>query len=159
MGGQFVKPYQHLFWISVVLMPLTRVPPRAALHREAHGRYFSRPSQSRGTSMVVTVNRAPGHGHGLLVMAALYLVLVIGEFLTFYGQLYLTMMVAQYSLSDLRLALFERVEKLPMAFFDRTPIGRLVSRISTDIDAINDMFASGSLTIFIRFPDLAESRQ
>ena len=84
-------------------------------------------------------------------MGALYLMLVLGEFATFYGQFYLTMMVAQYSLSDLRLALFRHVEHLPMAFFDRTPIGRLVSRISTDIDAINEMFASGSLTIFIDF--------
>ena len=53
-----------------------------------------------------------------------YLVLVLGEFATFYGQFYLTMMVAQYSLSDLRLALFQHVEQLPMAFFDRTPIGQ-----------------------------------
>ena len=87
--------------------------------------------------------------HGLLVMGALYLLLVLGEFATFYGQFYLTMMVAQYSLSDLRLALFQHVERLPMAFFDRTPIGRLVSRMTTDIDAINEMFSAGSLTLFI----------
>jgi ATP-binding cassette, subfamily B, multidrug efflux pump len=58
-------------------------------------------------------------------------------------------MVAQYSLSDLRQALFDHVERLPMSFFDRTPIGRLVSRMTTDIDAINDAFASGSLTVFV----------
>ena len=149
---QFVKPYQHLFWISVALMPLNSAfllaqPYIVKLtvdiflaHRKVAAPKWLSPLLARG-----------GLGHGLMVMAALYLVLVIGEFLTFYGQFYLTMMVAQYSLSDLRLALFERVEKLPMAFFDRTPIGRLVSRISTDIDAINDMFASGSLTIFIDF--------
>ena len=66
-----------------------------------------------------------------------------GEFSSFYGQFYLTMMVAQYSLSDLRLALFSHVERLPMAFFDRTPAGRLVSRMTTDIDAINEMFSAG----------------
>src|SRR5260370_32092279 len=59
------------------------------------------------------------------------------------------MMVAQYSLADLRLALFRKVERLPMSFFDRTPVGRLVSRMTTDIDAINDMFAAGSLTLFM----------
>ncbi|MGH7950031.1 MAG: ABC transporter ATP-binding protein, partial [Candidatus Binataceae bacterium] len=52
-------------------------------------------------------------------------------------------------LSDLRLALFQRVERLPMPFFDRTPVGRLVSRMTTDIDAISEMFGAGSLTIFI----------
>src|SRR5260370_13958495 len=57
------------------------------------------------------------------------------------------MMVAQYSLADLRLALFRKVERLPMSFFDRTPVGRLVSRLACDIDAISDMFAAGSLTL------------
>ena len=78
-----------------------------------------------------------------------YALLLIGDFTTFYGQFYLTMMVAQYSLSDLRLALFRHVERLPMAFFDRNPVGRLVSRMTTDIDAINEMFGSGSLTLLM----------
>jgi len=43
-------------------------------------------------------------------------------------------MVAQYSLSDLRLAVFNHVERLPMSFFDRTPVGRLVSAMTTDIE-------------------------
>jgi ATP-binding cassette subfamily B protein len=149
---QFVKPYQRLFWISALLMPLNSVFALAQpyivkltidiflAHRKVAPPRWLAP-------MIARV----GAGHGLFVMGAMYLVLVLGEFATFYGQFYLTMMVAQYSLSDLRLALFQHVEKLPMAFFDRTPIGRLVSRISTDIDAINDMFASGSLTIFIDF--------
>ena len=63
------------------------------------------------------------------------------------------MMVAQYSLSDLRLALFRHVEQLPMAFFDRNPVGRLVSRMTTDIDAINEMFGSGSLTLLMDLLD------
>jgi ATP-binding cassette subfamily B protein len=97
--------------------------------------------------LAVLFNVSPGHG--LFVMGLLYLLLVIGEFGFFYGQFYLMMMVAQYSLSDLRLALFRKVERLPMSFFDRTPVGRLVSRMTTDIDAINDMFAAGSLTLFM----------
>ena len=78
-----------------------------------------------------------------------HLLLVAGEFSTLYGQSYLTMMVAQYSLSDLRMALFNHVERLPMSFFDRTPTGRLVSRMTTDIDAITEMFSAGSLTLLI----------
>jgi ABC-type multidrug transport system fused ATPase/permease subunit len=45
--------------------------------------------------------------------------------------------------------LFRKVERLPMSFFDRTPVGRLVSRMTTDIDAISDMFGAGSLTLFM----------
>ncbi len=149
---QFVKPYQHLFWLSVLLMPLNSVfalaqPYIVKLTIDIFLAHRKVTPPRWLTPMIAKV--APNHG--LFVMGALYLVLVLGEFATFYGQFYLTMMVAQYSLSDLRLALFQRVEQLPMAFFDRTPIGRLVSRISTDIDAINEMFASGSLTIFIDF--------
>jgi ATP-binding cassette subfamily B protein len=94
-------------------------------------------------------------GHGLLVMGAIYLVLLTGEVSSFYAQFYLTMVVAQRSLSDLRVALFRHIERLPMAFFDRTPAGRLVSRMTTDIDAINEMFSAGSLTLFIDFLTLA----
>jgi len=149
---QFVKPYQHLFWLSVLLMPLNSVfalaqPYIVKLTIDIFLAHRKVTPPRWLTPMIAKV--APNHG--LFVMGALYLVLVLGEFATFYGQFYLTMMVAQYSLSDLRMALFQRVEQLPMAFFDRTPIGRLVSRISTDIDAINEMFASGSLTIFIDF--------
>jgi ATP-binding cassette subfamily B protein len=153
---QFVKPYQHLFWISALLMPLNSAFALAQPYivKLTIDIFLAHRKVTPPRWLAGFIARA-GAGHGLIVMAALYLVLVLGEFATFYGQFYLTMMVAQYSLSDLRLALFQHVEKLPMAFFDRTPIGRLVSRISTDIDAINDMFASGSLTIFIDFITLS----
>jgi ATP-binding cassette, subfamily B, multidrug efflux pump len=145
----FVRPYQRLFWLSVVLMPLNSAFALAQPYvikltidiflarRRTAPPHWLRPLL------------AVGHGRGLGVMGALYAVLLIGEFATFYGQFYLTMMVAQYSLSDLRHAQFCRVSRLPLAFFDRTPVGRLVSRITTDVDAINEMFSAGSLTLFI----------
>ena len=104
--------------------------------------------ERRPPAWLAMLLRAAG-GHGLFVMGGLYLALVICEFGAFYAQFYLMMMVAQFSLSDLRMALFRKVERLPMSFFDRTPVGRLVSRMTTDIDSINDMFSAGSLTIFI----------
>jgi ATP-binding cassette subfamily B multidrug efflux pump len=149
---QFVKPYQHLFWMSAVLMPLNSAFALAQPYIvKLTIDIFLAHRKVMPPKWLVGIIASVAPNHGLFVMGALYLILVLGEFATFYGQFYMTMMVAQYSLSDLRLALFQRVEQLPMAFFDRTPIGRLVSRISTDIDAINDMFASGSLTIFIDF--------
>jgi ATP-binding cassette subfamily B multidrug efflux pump len=146
---RYVRPYRGLFLLSVVLMPLNSafaltqpyiiqliIDLFLAHHRVAPPHWLMRLFASSG-------------GPTLLKMGGIYLVLVIGEFATFYGQFYLTMMVAQYSLSDLRLAAFNHVERLPMAFFDRTPVGRLVSRMTTDIDAISEMFGSGSLTMFI----------
>src|SRR5216683_5130913 len=147
----YVHPYRRLFFLSVVLMPLNSMFALAQpyiwkltidlflTHNRAVPPRWLRP-----------VLEAFG-SHGLLAMGFVYLLLVLGEFSTFYGQFYLTMMVAQYSLSDLRMALFKHVERLPMSFFDRTPAGRLVSRMTTDIDAINEMFSAGSLTLFMDF--------
>src|SRR5262249_5092946 len=84
-----------------------------------------------------------------LPMGALFFCLGCGGVVFASTPFFLSMMVAQYFLSDLRLALFNHVERLPMSFFDRTPIGRLVSRMTTDIDAINEMFGAGSLTMFM----------
>jgi ATP-binding cassette, subfamily B, multidrug efflux pump len=144
----YVHPYRRLFFLSVVLMPLNSMFALA------------QPYIWKLTfDLFLTHNRAVPPGwlrpllnafgsHGLLAMGFVYLLLVAGDFSTLYGQSYLTMMVAQYSLSDLRMALFKHVERLPMAFFDHTPTGRLVSRMTTDIDAINEMFSAGSLTMF-----------
>jgi ATP-binding cassette subfamily B multidrug efflux pump len=144
----YVRPYRRLFFLSAVLMPLNSLFALAQPY-----------IWKLTIDLFLTHNRAVPPGwlrpllgafgsHGLLTMGFVYLLLVAGDFSTFYGQSYLTMMVAQYSLSDLRMALFKHVERLPMAFFDHTPTGRLVSRMTTDIDAINEMFSAGSLTMF-----------
>src|SRR5579859_6483429 len=147
----YIHRYQRLFWLSVVLMPLNVMFMLAqpyifkltidiflVAHRSAAPPWLAR---------IIDAT----HGHGLILMGAIYLFLLLGEVTTYYGQFYLTMIVAQRSLSDLRVALFRHVERLPMAFFDRTPAGRLVSRMTTDIDAINEMFSAGSLTLFMDF--------
>jgi ABC-type multidrug transport system fused ATPase/permease subunit len=59
------------------------------------------------------------------------------------------MLVAQRSLADLRVQVFAHVQKLPMSYFDRNPIGRLVTRLTSDIDVLNEMFAAGAMTIFM----------
>ena len=152
----FVRPYQRLFWASVAMMPLdiAFLLAQPYVIKLTVDEFLSGAHGAKPPAWLAVLFNASG-GHGLFVMGFLYLLLVIGEFGFFYGQFYLMMMVAQYSLSDLRLALFRKVERLPMSFFDRTPVGRLVSRMTTDIDAINDMFAAGSLTLFMDALQLA----
>lgn len=145
----FVRPYRRLFFLSVMLMPLNSLFALAQPYIwKLTIDLFLTHNRTVAPQWLRPLLGAFG-SHGLLAMGFVYLLLVAGEFSTFYGQFYLTMMVAQYSLSDLRMALFKHVERLPMAFFDRTPTGRLVSRMTTDIDAINEMFSAGSLTMFI----------
>src|SRR5580658_8264769 len=147
---QYIRPYQGLFWLATILMPLDTAFLLAQPYviKLTVDEFLSGAHGAPAPAWLAMLLHAAG-GHGLFVMGGLYLALVICEFGAFYAQFYLTMMVAQYSLSDLRLALFNHVERLPMAFFDRTPIGRLVSRMTTDIDAINEMFGSNALTMFV----------
>jgi ATP-binding cassette subfamily B multidrug efflux pump len=152
---RYIRPYRGLFWMSVILMPLNSIfalvqPYIFKLTIDI----FLAAHTTAAPHWLLPILTA-SHGHGLIVMGALYLLMLLGEVTSFYGQFYLTMLVAQYSLSDLRVALFRHVERLPMAYFDRTPAGRLVSRMTTDIDAVNEMYGSGSLTLFIDFLTLA----
>jgi ATP-binding cassette, subfamily B, multidrug efflux pump len=147
---QYIRPYQGLFWLATILMPLDTAFLLAQPYviKLTVDEFLSGAHGAPAPAWLAMLLHAAG-GHGLFVMGGLYLALVICEFGAFYAQFYLMMMVAQFSLSDLRMALFRKVERLPMSFFDRTPVGRLVSRMTTDIDSINDMFSAGSLTIFI----------
>jgi ATP-binding cassette subfamily B protein len=74
----------------------------------------------------------------LLFFAALSL-----RFALDYTQTRTMQRVGQLAMYDLRHELFARLQRLPLAFFDRNPIGRLVTRVTTDVDTLNDLFASG----------------
>ena len=151
----FVRPYRRMLFAALVLMPLNSAFALAQpyLVKLTIDLFLSGTAHAPAPYFDPLLRLAGGHG--LLMMGFCYLLMVAGEFTTFYGQYYLTMAVAQYSLSDLRIALFARLERLPLAFFDSTPVGRLVSRSTTDIDAINEMFNAGSLTILVDLLTLA----
>jgi ATP-binding cassette, subfamily B, multidrug efflux pump len=84
---------------------------------------------------------------GLDRLGWLYAGVIAGEFLAYYGQQYLTMVVAQGSLADLRRDVFARLQRFPMRYFDRHPVGKVVSRVTTDVDVLSEMFAAGAMTI------------
>jgi ATP-binding cassette subfamily B multidrug efflux pump len=65
-----------------------------------------------------------------------------------YTMTYLTQWVGQKTIFDLRMELFERLQKLAMKFFDRNPVGRLVTRLTNDIEVLNEMFSSGIVMVF-----------
>src|SRR6202045_3902066 len=81
------------------------------------------------------------HGVGLVSLG--FLAALLLSFAVQYLQVRIMQNVGQRTLYDLRKEIFERMQRLPMSFFDRTPVGRLVTRVTTDIDALNDLFAAG----------------
>jgi len=80
-------------------------------------------------------------GIGWIVL--IYLAALSSRFALDYTQTRMMQRVGQFAMYDLRRELFERLQKLPLAFFDRNPLGRLVTRLTTDVDTLNDLFASG----------------
>jgi ATP-binding cassette subfamily B multidrug efflux pump len=65
-----------------------------------------------------------------------------------YIMTYLTQWVGQKTIFDLRMELFDHLQKLAMKFFDKNPVGRLVTRLTNDIEVLNEMFSSGIVMVF-----------
>jgi ATP-binding cassette subfamily B protein len=84
---------------------------------------------------------------GLTQIGLLYLAVLIGTFLSEFGQIYIMQYVGQLAMFDLRKQLMAHLQKLDIGFYDRSPVGRLVTRVTTDVDVLNDLFASGLVTI------------
>ena len=130
----YVRPYRAEFALACAFLPLTSafVLAQPYILKVAIDRYV-----------------AAGDPAGLSAAALAYAAVVAAEFLCLYLQYMLTMRVAQKSLADLRLDLFRHVQRLDPAFFDRNPVGSLVTRMTTDVDVINEMFAAGGMTILM----------
>ena len=84
---------------------------------------------------------------GLTQIAGVYLAVVILGFVFDFGQTYLMQWTGQKAMFDLRRQLMAHLQTLDIAYFDRNPVGRLLTRVTTDVDVLNDLFASGLVTI------------
>jgi ATP-binding cassette subfamily B protein len=84
---------------------------------------------------------------GLSRIGLLYLAVLGGIFLTEFAQTYFMQYTGQLAMFDLRKQLMGHLQELDLAFYDRNPVGRLVTRVTTDVDVLNDLFASGLVTI------------
>jgi ABC-type multidrug transport system fused ATPase/permease subunit len=88
---------------------------------------------------------------GLLWIVLIFTVSLLASFGLQYAQVRIMQWVGQETMYDLRKEIFERLQRLPMTFFDRSPVGRLVTRATTDVDALNDLFASGVVAMLNDF--------
>ena len=90
---------------------------------------------------------AVGRIDGLWIIALIYAAGLVAHFFIQYTQIMILQKVAQSAMYDLRRDIFTRLQSLPVRFFDRNPVGRLVTRVVGDVDVLNDMFAAGVVTI------------
>jgi ATP-binding cassette, subfamily B, multidrug efflux pump len=91
----------------------------------------------------------PKHDLGLLgLLAGLYLATLAGDFVVEYGGTLLTAYIGQRVMYDLRMQLFRHLQRLSIGYFDRHPVGRLMTRVTSDVETLNELFSSGVVTIF-----------
>src|SRR5271169_637056 len=85
---------------------------------------------------------------GIAQIGGLYVGILIFTFALEFVQTYLMQWTGQKVMFDLRRQIFRHLQHMHVAFFDKNPVGRLVTRVTTDVDALNEMFTSGVVSIF-----------
>ncbi len=84
---------------------------------------------------------------GLNRIALVYLAVIIAGFLLGYVQTFIMQLTGQKIMFDLRMQIFSHLQELPLSFFYKNPVGRLMTRVTTDVDVLNELFTSGVVTL------------
>jgi ATP-binding cassette subfamily B multidrug efflux pump len=134
---RYLRPYRG--WVIIAGLLTLPVAPLAAigpkLFEIAVDRYFVPVLHGQ-------IPRATAV-HGLGWISLIYLVTLVLGFAFMYFQVRVMQKVGQDTMYDMRKEIFEHLQRLPISFYDRSPVGRLVTRVTTDVDALNDLFATG----------------
>ena len=130
---KYVQPYKKYVFLAISLNILVAAlgPLRPYLGKIAFDDYIANKDY-----------------HGLLLIAAALLGSLIFQAIVQYFLTYYTELMGQKIIFDLRVQIFSHVQKLALKYFDKTPIGRTVTRVTNDVDALNDMFSSGIVAVF-----------
>ena len=138
---RYMAPYKWQVILALALVaivtPLELAPP--LLFRKAVDSY-----------LVPAVNAAVNSSaawHGIINISILYFAVLVFDFLAQYIQIRIMQRVGQQTMYDMRTEIFGRLQRLPMSYYDRNPVGRLMTRVTTDVDALNDLFAAGVVTM------------
>jgi ATP-binding cassette, subfamily B, multidrug efflux pump len=130
--SHFVAPYRRGLALALALLlvaALAELAPPLLLKRAIDGPI------------------AAGEPAGLTPIFALYAGALLLAFALRYAQLALMQAVGQRAMVDLRVTIFAHVQRMSMAFFDRNPVGRLITRITNDVDALNELLTQGLVAI------------
>ncbi|MGB9450460.1 MAG: ABC transporter ATP-binding protein [Candidatus Acidiferrum sp.] len=142
---RYMAPYKWrvVFALALVAVvtPLELAPP--ALFGRAIDKFLV-----PGAAHRIGITQAK---HGLVIISVIYLFVLAFDFLAQYIQIRIMQRVGQETMYDMRAEIFGRLQRLPMSYFDRNPVGRLMTRVTTDVDALNDLFAAGVVTMINDF--------
>ena len=103
---------------------------------------------------IVDDHLTTGLPEGILALSLLYLGATVLAAVVQFGVTYQTAWVAQHALRDLRVRLFAHLQRLPVSYYDRTPLGDAISRCTADVEAVDTLFASGVSNLLLRLVQL-----
>lgn len=134
----YLKPYARYVWLAVGLLLFysALVPIFPFLMQLSIDRYINPVGPYLGLTSEERFD-------GLLVIVLIYLALRLLNFILRYGYTYLISWLGQRLIYDIRKGIFAKIQRLHLGFFDRTPVGRLMTRITSDVDAIQTMMTNG----------------
>jgi len=157
--GRFVRPYWPQAAIASLSVSLKSVCDVAGpiLVMVAVDRYLAPEASDQDPSNAVAhwvAVKSPlahvlpqGAVQGITRLAAIYLAMLVTAYLLQFVQVYLMQWIGQKIMFDLRRDIFRHMQRMDVGFFDVHPVGRLVTRLTSDVDAVNDMFTEGVLAI------------
>jgi ATP-binding cassette subfamily B multidrug efflux pump len=100
------------------------------------------------TKLAIDEHIATGNLEGLATIAWLYVAVLVGSFACEYVQTWLMQLTGQRIMYDLRMQIYAHLQKLDLRFYDRNPVGRLMTRVTSDVDVLNELFTAGVVAVF-----------
>jgi ATP-binding cassette subfamily B protein len=142
-GADILGPYLTMVAVDLYLTPATQNTPQAAAAAAARG-VRGHPWVAHHLSPYVN----GGAWTGITELTAIWLVALVFSYGLEALQTWLMQWTGQKVMFDLRSQIFRHLQRMHIGFYDRNPVGRLVTRLTTDVDALNEMFTSGVFAIF-----------
>jgi ATP-binding cassette, subfamily B, multidrug efflux pump len=91
---------------------------------------------------------AQGSMEGLDRLALLFLAVLVGSFALEYLQTWVLQNTGQRIMYDMRMQIYEHLQRIDVQYYDRNPVGRLMTRVTTDVDVLNELFTAGVVSVF-----------
>ncbi|HNC43873.1 MAG TPA: ABC transporter ATP-binding protein, partial [Acidobacteriota bacterium] len=154
---RYLKPYRVRISIAIPLITLTSIFELVALNLTmvAVDLYLKPPSdQNLSFFSRLFKNGVDGLGlhftpaNGVLVIGIWYVILISIVFSLTYVQSVILNSMGQFIMYDMRKEIFAKFQHLALSYYDRHPIGRMISRLTSDVDALNELFTAGFVTLF-----------
>jgi len=152
--GHYLRPYWVQATISSLAVSLKSLSDVAGPYLVKVGidRYLT---GTPGPATNWFTRRLPADGyHGITVLATIYLGALLSAYLFEFIQTYMMQWLGQKIMFDLRRDIFRHMQRMHIGFFDQHAVGRLVTRLTSDVDAINEMFTAGVLAMVDDFFNL-----